>query len=58
MRRVEIILRSEKGVTGTVLDAPPNNGDDILVNLDSVYGRVNSRFNRVLSFTEQSVRDI
>lgn len=58
MRRVMIIRGPEKGLAGTVVIGPCPNKDDVLVNLDSVYGRVNSPWNRVLSFNEPSLRDI
>ena len=58
MRRVEIVSGLEKGATGTVMIGPSINEDDVMVNLDSVYGRINSRFNRIMSFNEVTLRDI
>lgn len=59
MTRVEITRGPEKGMRGTLLDEKPTtNNDDVLVNLDSSYGRVNSRFNRTLSYTYASIRII
>jgi hypothetical protein len=50
VQRVEIINGVEKGLKGTVLEEKPTNGDEVLVNIDSEYGRINSRFNRTLSY--------
>lgn len=56
--RVEITKGLEKGMEGTLVIGPCPNNDDVLVNLDSCYGRVNSPWNRVLSFNFDYLRSI
>jgi hypothetical protein len=58
MNRVEIVKGLERGMTGTIVIGASPNGDDVLVNLDSVYGQVNSPWNRILTFNMDSLRSI
>lgn len=56
--RVEIIRGLEKGMTGTIVIGASPNGDDVLVNLDSIYGRINSPWNRQMTFNMKDLRSI